>query len=74
MTSTFDWKGQPSTIGSHFGRPRTVLKTELGQVAYSETPTHLLRKTEAKRLATASRNPTASIATPQKVKQRVRAL
>ena len=73
MKSIFDWRNTPRTTKKPAGRIKVVAKSEVGPIVYRTEQAYVLRKAmpEAQKIGSLSRNPTASIATPEKFKQKV---
>ena len=73
MKSIFEWRNTPRTTKQPVGRIKVVAKSETGPIVYRTEQAHVLRKSmpEARKIGSLSRNPTTSIATPEKFKQKV---
>jgi hypothetical protein len=63
MTSIFNWRDQSSDTGKDLGRKEKAVTTHPAPITYSKQPSHYVRKSEAQKVGSTSRNPTASINT-----------
>jgi hypothetical protein len=63
MTSPFAWQEHPSETGKDLGRKEKAVTTHPAPITYSKQPSHYVRKSEAQKVGSTSRNPTASINT-----------
>jgi hypothetical protein len=59
--SPWDFKGIPSQIGDSLGRTQTPRKAPAPSLIFTAKQLHPLRKSEASKVGSTSRNPTANI-------------
>jgi hypothetical protein len=60
---SFDWQGTPSECGPALGRTQRAPKTPAPSLIFTKKQLHPLRGSEAQKIGSTSRAPTANIST-----------
>lgn len=60
---TFDWRLERSVIGKTLAKTQTAPKKPAPPITYSKKPAHPLRGSEAQKVGSTSRAPTANVNT-----------